>query len=222
MRPIFFVLLSLLLLAAPARAQSAEPRPHLVWLEPASTVAGLVVNLDDPGPSYDALVTESRFLALSGGYARALTGGRSISYEAFVADYRQGCGLPEGCGNGTTIVRASVGLLHSFGGAAHRGFFLQPKFILGYTREQTEKGEDGRIYPGVNGYSAQAGLDVGYQWQLGHFYVAPMLGLAVGASYNIESIEPFITGNTSVSAPDDKVQLAMGLNLHLLRMGWAF
>jgi hypothetical protein len=151
------LVLVIALLTSAAQAQAGEQRQHLVWLEPASTIVGLTVNLDDPDPDHYSQSIAGRVLALSGGYAR----------------------------------------------------------------EHTEHAESGRVYPGFNGYSAQAGLDLGYQWQLGHFYIAPMLGLALGASYNIESIEPFITGNSSVSAPDDTVHLAMGLNLHLLRVGWA-
>lgn len=212
-----------LMLATAAPAQSPESRQHLVWLEPASTLVGLAVGLDDPGQTPYSQRTAVRLLALSGGYARALTGGRALSLQAFVADHRQGCGVPEAC-DGFTSVRASVGLAQSFGGAPHRGFFLEPRLIFGYVREHGGFSDPDlgpqRYHPGFNGYSAQAGLDVGYQWQLGRFYVAPMLGLAVGASYNVGGIEPFITSNTYVSAPDDRVQLALGLNLHLLRVGW--
>lgn len=219
-----------LLLCTAARAQGAPPPSadaplegrNLLWLEPASSVGSLVANLDPHlDPRYRV-----RLLAASGGYARALDTHRALTGELFVTDHRQGCEpVAPGC-NGFTSVRASLGLAHGFGDAPHSGLLLEPRLILGYVRTHAERSDpdvtEPRTSPGYDGFSAQLGLDVGYQWRVGGFYVAPVLGLAVGVSSHVGSIPPFITGNHEVSSRDGTPQLAMGLNLHLLRLGWAF
>jgi opacity protein-like surface antigen len=194
---------------------------RLLWLEPLSTALGLAYTASPSAQQYD-----NRLHALSAGYAHPLDARRSLATELFVFQEVGGCRTPTDTCYASTAARASVGLAYSFGGSPGRGFLLQPRLILGYSRRHPGRGDPNEFpshpeTPGSHGFSLQAGLDVGYQWRLGPVYLAIVGGLAAGVSTGIEGFGPFliVDGNDTV---EPSLDLALGLNLHLLRVGFAF
>ncbi|WP_375767517.1 hypothetical protein NR798_38455 [Archangium gephyra] len=221
--------LAVLSIAGAAEAQdipvesAAGKGERLLWLEPLGTSLGLLYTA-----SPSARDADERIYMLSGGYAHPLDARRSLATELLVVHNVGGCRDVTGKCYGTTLVRTSVGLAYSFGGSPGRGFLLQPRLILGYYRQHP-----GRADPdvfgqpletrGSHGFSLQAGLDVGYQWRFGPVYLSIVGGLAAGVSTGIEDIPPFLSvdGNyTGTGEP--RPALALGLNLHLLRVGFTF
>lgn len=196
---------------------------RFLWLEPLSTALGLAYTA-----SPSARDEDDRFHALSVGYAHPLDARRSLATELFMFQEMGGCRNATGKCSGVTAVRTSVGLAYSFGGSPGRGFLLQPRLILGYYRRHPGR-EDPDVFgtpretPGAHGFSLQAGLDVGYQWRLGPVYLAIVGGLAAGVSTGIDDLAPFllIEGNRTETG-ESRPGLALGLNLHLLRVGFAF
>jgi hypothetical protein len=187
---------------------------------------GAVVTASDSGDSWDERRDGLRLLAFSGGYSHPLDARKALSTELFVTDFRQGCRLEGGPCDGFTLIRASAGLAYSSGGSPGRGFLLQPRLILGYVRHHSSRDDPDvhfppRESPGTNGFSLQAGLDLGYQWQLGPVHLALVGGLAAGVSIRSGSIVPFMIADAE-NAREFKPTPVLGFNLHLLRLGWAF
>jgi hypothetical protein len=221
--------LAVVSLAGAAQAQDIplESTPgrgeRLLWLEPLGTSLGLLYTA-----SPSARDADERLYMLSGGYAHPLDARRALATELLVLHNVGGCREVTGKCYGTTLVRTSVGLAYSFGGSPGRGFLLQPRLILGYYRQHP-----GRADPdvfgepletrGAHGFSVQAGLDVGYQWRFGPVYLAIVGGLAAGVSSGIEDLPPFLLiDGTRTETGEPRLGLALGLNLHLLRVGFSF
>jgi hypothetical protein len=203
--------------------EAAGQGGRLLWLEPLSTAMGLYYTASPSAREYD-----DRLHALSAGYAHPLDARRSLTTELFAFQEVGGCRTSTDRCYATTAVRASVGLAYSFGGSPGRGFLLEPRLILGYYRQHPGRGDPNEFpsrpeTPGSHGFSVQAGLDVGYQWRLGPVYLAIVGGLAAGVSTGIEDLPPFllIDGNHTETG-EPRLGLALGLNLHLLRVGFSF
>ena len=123
---------------------------------------------------------------------------------------------------------AAVGVsyrLFRFGGGARDGFFVQPKLVAhaervervfnARTRELTHEAE----------LSVAIGVDVGYRMTFGNFFVAPILGASVGYASSINDYYPrffplAILGPNQ--SPWSEPVLGFDLNVHLLRVGFAF
>ncbi|HZH77420.1 MAG TPA: hypothetical protein VEY88_15450 [Archangium sp.] len=184
---------------------------RLLWIEPLGTVVGLAYTAAQTGVEGEL---DERILMISGGYAHPLDARRSLATELFVAQEVVGCrDAMQEC-SGTTIVRASVGMAYSFGGSPGRGFLLQPRLILGYLLDHA--GREGPSFPprqtaAAHGLTLQAGLDVGYQWRVGPVYLSLVGGVAAG-----------VASPLTASSALRQLKPALGLNLHLLRLGFAF
>jgi hypothetical protein len=112
-------------------------------------------------------------------------------------------------------VLASFGPSFTFEGS---GFFVQPKLMVELGRSLAD---------GVTFGNVQAGVDVGYQWRIGHLFVA--LALGVGAGFGMTANEDsgnlggyvselFFTSSPRASAPG----FVWSLNPNLLRLGATF
>ncbi|HYV44263.1 MAG TPA: hypothetical protein VFA20_05345 [Myxococcaceae bacterium] len=105
-----------------------------------------------------------------------------------------------------------------------RGFFLEPKLQLsGFSRSFIG-------FPAYDGLSlgAELGLDLGYQWRLGQFYVAVILGASGGVATHYPSIlyGLLVEWNGSATGPAQLVPKPLAyvfsLNLNLARVGFTF
>jgi len=228
-RLVGLTLAALTLAGSVARAQEVPPETQgargerLLWLEPLSTALGLAYTAAETGVEGEL---DERILMISGGYAHPLDARRSLATELFVGQEVTGCGnAVEEC-SGTTFVRASVGMAYSFGGSPGRGFLLQPRLILGYYLDHA--GREGPSFPpretaASHAFSLQAGLDVGYQWRVGPVYLALVGGLAAGVSSGGMNVLPFAMTDPALTRGGGlALRPMLGLNLHLLRLGFAF
>jgi len=105
-----------------------------------------------------------------------------------------------------------------------RGFFVEPKLQLsGFTR----------TFIGLPAYDgltlgAELGLDLGYQWRLGQFYVALVAGASGGVATHYPSIlyGLLVEWNGSASGPAQLVPKTpayiVGINANLARVGFTF
>jgi len=105
-----------------------------------------------------------------------------------------------------------------------RGIFLEPKLQLsGFTRSFTG-------FPAYDGLTlgAEVGLDVGYQWRVGQFYVALMLGASGGVATHYPSnlygllVEWNGSATGAGGLAPKPLAYVFGLNLNLARLGFTF
>lgn len=102
-------------------------------------------------------------------------------------------------------------MFHTNARALH-GFFLNPRMTVGVFFA----GRDAMIL------NALVGADVGYQFTLGRFYFAFVLGASVGVGWGDNDIwsGPMLGTNSSLFAPT--LGPALGLNLQVFRIGYTF
>lgn len=110
-------------------------------------------------------------------------------------------------------------MIHS-GTRALRGFFFSPKLTVGAFRLESAN-KRGASHDQLM-WSFAIGGDFGFQLVAGRLYVAFVLGVSVGAGWN----EPdnFAGPLTTLSRPGNSLSAepVVGLNLQLLRIGYAF
>ena len=90
------------------------------------------------------------------------------------------------------------------------GLFATPKITLGVFRLSADR----------TMVDLLIGADVGYQLTVGRFYLAFILGISVGLAMNENDL---LAGPwTQLDGVIIPMGVALGLNLHLLRVGYAF
>ena len=115
------------------------------------------------------------------------------------------------------------------------GFFVHPKLLVTYSTKSVQV-EDG---PGFSEeddsgtwtsrqWEIHAGLDVGFRFNFDGFYIAPVIGVSLGACFptqpvtfenpQVVGLSPTFIGGDPVKAPG----FTFGVNLNLLRIGGAF
>ena len=105
-----------------------------------------------------------------------------------------------------------------------RGFFLEPRLQLsGFSR--TLNG-----LPAFNGLTlgAELGLDLGYQWRLGSFYLALVIGASGGVATHYPSglygllVEWNGSNSTAAQLAPQTPAYIIGINANILRLGFTF
>jgi hypothetical protein len=105
-----------------------------------------------------------------------------------------------------------------------RGFFLEPKLQLsGFTRTHV-------TYPAYDGLTlgAELGLDLGYQWRLGSFYVAMVVGASGGIATHYPSnlygllVEWGGSASNAAQLAPKSLAYVFGINLNGVRLGFTF
>lgn len=125
-------------------------------------------------------------------------------------------------------VLAAVGPVFSLRGEPLSGPFLQPKLIALYSREPDYAFEQ-VLHTGGSSLELQLGLDVGWQFAFGDWYVAPVVGLSAGYCFNCSvegdgAVEPshFLAPRVYGYSTRRDSRPVVGLNLNLLRAGTSF
>lgn len=126
-------------------------------------------------------------------------------------------------------VLAAVGPVFSLTGRPLSGPFVQPKLLTNFSYEP-EYGYDMTDHSGGPSVEVQLGLDLGWQFTSGNWYIAPVLGASVGYGFNMPlgggttGFEPsrvlppqFVGYETRRGASP-----VIGINLNLLRLGAVF
>lgn len=205
------LLCALALLADPAAGTATDaPTQGSIWVNG----GGALVTATGGGTTID----------LPLGATIPIPNGPVLSFE--LTYFQWSCTGNVSCGvNFERGVFASAGFhFDTEGQGPLRGFFLEPKLQLsGFTR--TIIG-----FPAYDGLTlgAELGLDLGYQWRLGSFYVALMGGLSGGIATHYPSIlyGLLVEWNGSASgaaqlAPKTPAYV-LGLNLNVARIGFTF
>ncbi|MDP3237166.1 MAG: hypothetical protein Q8N26_30540 [Myxococcales bacterium] len=129
----------------------------------------------------------------------------------------------------STSVSFSAGPQFQLLGTGLKGLFLGPKvygiysdnnvrprgsFIADGPRERWRTGEIG------------AGVDLSFQWHFGHFFIGSVLGLSVGYALTPSPPNAFLWSTFGGASLWDDPQrgsgVALGMNVHLLRVGFAW
>jgi hypothetical protein len=195
-------------------AEPSVPREgesgRVLWVEP---IWPLAYNLL-PDTDGQTLLYLPVGLSLPLSERQALTLELSLgSYKECTPDFRHDCYAD------ATFGRFSVGRSFSTGGQ-QRGAFVQPRVALTLVRtaawDDDVRGASGsgRLSPGFD-----VGADVGYQWHVGHLYVATMVGVGVGLFANASDEGLLITDRIYASG-DPGMRPTFSFNLNLLRIGW--
>jgi hypothetical protein len=87
------------------------------------------------------------------------------------------------------------------------GFFLQPKMAVSSFAGEV----------GGRDVDLQIGLDVGYSWRVGRFFIAPVLGGSVGYGFNVADAVSTPLWYEETGARSNRP--TYGINLNLLRVG---
>ena len=192
----------------PARGQdavrnarpAAEPRGAALWVEPLGTVA---------------LGVEAAFY-MPFGLSVPMTDHAELVFELTPAGRNDLFCEPDECWNfwGGYL---GLGATFHLGSERLNGLFVQPKLVYGGFY---------RWYPSLPNISFPSlppqlelslGVDIGYQWTLGPFYIAPALGASVGYGWNVPSglfPEPIMDW----SLKHFSNRLIWGMNVNLLRV----
>ncbi|HEY8211418.1 MAG TPA: hypothetical protein VIG99_28235 [Myxococcaceae bacterium] len=202
---------ALALLAGPASSAAEPPVQASVWLNS----GGVLLTAAGGGRTIDIPL----------GVTIPLQNGPTLSFE--LTYFQWSC-----VGNIACSVRfergafASAGFHFDTGGKGPlQGFFLEPKLQLsGFTRTYNSGSS---VFDGLT-LGAELGLDLGYQWRVGSFYLA----LVVGASGGVATHYPsglyglLVEWNGSSvpgsqQAPQTPAYI-FGVNANVLRLGLTF
>lgn len=201
--------LTLILLAVEPSEADREP-PVAVFTSPTAVAGALVVSLLTGGCCNN--VAPMAFVPLGA----AFTAGDI----AWAADAALVYSSPR------NSVHGFFGLWFAFGPVVHsgqralNGFFLNPKLTVGAFQVSSPARMDGDGQWMIN---ATVGADAGYQWTLGRFYLAFVLGASVGVGWKEDDnlAGPWL--NVSQPFPRfDVYSPVLGLNVQLLRVGYTF
>lgn len=122
-------------------------------------------------------------------------------------------------------VTAAIGPSWSVSGRGLEGWFVQPKFLIGYAEPRgwgiaslAPSGEPLAFSP-TRTVDFQLGIDVGYHLRFGRLYMAPVMGASAG--WCIDCGGPFASGALGPNA-QQRHSFVAGLNVNLLRLGAIF
>ncbi len=124
-------------------------------------------------------------------------------------------------------VQAAAGPQFSLSGRPFSGFFVHPKLITHYSYEPAYGFGDNEHAAGSS-VELRLGVDVGWQFTVGDFYIAPVLGLSAGYGFNLpkagDALEPsrVLPPEFVGYSPRRRDAPVLGLNLDLLRVGTVF
>lgn len=206
-------LAALVLTAAPSAAtpDPAPERHRVVFVQPLDTVLGLAV-LGGLSLSGGASIPLNDEWSVTGDVAGLLGGGWLTSRGE---DIRQ-----------TSSVALSLGLSTRLKGSGLSGFFITPKVYGVIGRHLTDFGPSG--FTGASGLtqwtSGELGVmvDLALQWVHGAFFIGTVLGAGAGISVGSNSLTGSYTGPVLAFGGPGRWSPTIALNLHLLRIGYAF
>lgn len=129
---------------------------------------------------------------------------------------------------GSTSVSFSVGPQFQLAGSGLRGLFLAPKVYGIYSdshsrprRALTADGPRSRWQTAEFG----AGLDLAFQWQLGRFFIGSVIGVSLGYALTPHlgwGLWSTFGGASLWDILGRGTGFALGANVHLLRLGFAW
>lgn len=218
------LLSALVLAAAPAEpprpAEPASPSSpahrYAVWTQPVGTVVSGLAG----GPVY---IPVGANVPLSGSTSLGME--LTLVYGSMRDPEDEKLGAPP---VSFWRVLAAVGPVFSLRGEPLSGPFLQPKLIGIYSLEPAYA-FGAESHSAGSSMEVQLGMDVGWQFSFGDWYVAPVVGVSAGYCFNCavdggsgfepsHVLAPRVYGysQTRESLP------VLGLNLNLLRAGTSF
>jgi hypothetical protein len=214
-----FALLSALVLAAaptePATPSKPTPRVAL-WAQPVGTVVSGLTG----GPVY---IPVGANVPLSGSTSLGLE--LSLVYGSMREPEDEVLGAAP---LAFWRVLAAVGPVFSLRDEPLSGPFLQPKVIALYSREP-DYAFEALAHQGGSSLELQLGLDVGWQFSFGDWYVAPVVGVSAGYCFDCSvdgdaTFEPshFLAPRVYGYSTRRDSRAVVGLNLNLLRAGTRF
>ena len=184
----------------PARAAASDRDPTLppvrpfhvaqnaAWVEPIFPVVGLI-----PGVNY---------YNTNIGYSHSLTRGLDLNVQAGIGSIGQYTGSSTRFPTGGLSVGLTIFLT---GSEPMNGLFIAPKIAF-------SAGYDGRLSVPTNYLGA--GIDIGFQYAVGGFFIAPVLGVEMDAAFPGTASFP--------GAPTNNPYYATRINLAGFRIGWTF
>ncbi len=201
--------------AEPVSTAQAAPRAA-VWTQPVGTVVSGLAG----GPVY---IPVGANVPLSGSTSLGLE--LSLVFGSMRAPEDDVFGAPP---VNFWRVLAAVGPVFSLRGEPLSGPFLQPKVLALYSREP-EYAFEQVFHQGGTSLEVQLGLDAGWQFSFGDWYLAPVVGLSAGYCFNCavegdSGLEPshFLAPRVYGYSSQRDSRPVLGLNLNLLRAGTRF
>jgi hypothetical protein len=204
------LLCSMALLADPGATSADTPTQGSIWVN----TGGALLTATGGGRTIDIPL----------GATIPIPNGPTLSFE--LTYFQWSCTGNVACNvNFERGVFASAGFhVDTEGKGPLRGFFLHPKLQLsGFTRTHIS-------YPAYDGLTlgAELGLDLGYQWRLGSFYLAIIGGVSGGIATHYPSnlygllVEWNGSASTAAQLVPRTPAYIFGLNLNGLRLGFTF
>lgn len=159
----------------------------------------------------------------SAGAQVAITGDISLTFDA---SFVYSPGLTPGPGEdfrGATSVTLSAGPTFRLLGEGLTGLFVTPKLMATTSANSRRPGGHLQVVRWQSG-ELGVGADVAVQKTWGHFFLGAALGAGVGYGFNAQAFSTFGGAPIWDSAPpvNEGGHVTLSLNLHLLRVGFAF
>lgn len=202
---------ALIITADPPPPVAAEPR-HVVFAQPLITLAGLVgMAAPDIGGG----------LALSGGAQFAVNDDWGLTLDA--AGMIASAGRDESI-RGVNSAALSIGPTFRIKGSGLSGFFITPKGYVVVAHNWTDFGPS-PIFGTSGGerwssFEAGGGVDFSLQWTKGGFFIGTVLGVGGGIAMGAGS--PASSFSSTLYTFGSRGGFVLALNVHLLRIGYAF
>lgn len=209
-------MISTLAMVALASAPLAEPptkpsqeRSNVVFAQPLATVLGFAV---------------LRGISVSGGASVQVNEEWSVTGDFAVLLFGMG-GEGEDL-RGTTSAAVSLGYTTRLRGKGLSGLFITPKVFGIYGSHWTDTGPSPLL--GTNGFTQWrtgelgAGVDLALQWTSGALFIGTVLGAGVGFAFGSGSLHSTFSGPILLRGGPGPFSPTIALNLHLLRIGYAF
>lgn len=205
-------MLAVLISAGPSSPAVAEGERHaVVFAQPLLTAAGLA---GFAAPSIGA------GFGLSGGAQFVVNESWGLTFD--VAGLLASAGQDEDY-RGVTSGAFSLGPTFRIRGSGLSGFFVTPKIYAVVASNWTDFGPSPIL--GTNGFTrwtsfeTGGGVDLALQWTNGHFFIGTVFGLGAGIAFGAGSP---VSTFTSTLFTRGAGGFALSLNVHLLRIGYAF
>lgn len=216
------LLTTLVLAASPEVPSHESPARRAFWVQPIGT-AVLGLALQESPALYLPLGAN---LPVWEGSSTSLGVELTVTTGSMRSTYEGDSGRPV---PNYWRVLAAAGPVFSLTGRPLSGPFVQPKLLANFSYEP-EYGYDLDDHLGGASVEVQLGLDLGWQFTSGNWYIAPVLGASAGYGFNMprgggtSGFEPsrvlhpqFVGYGTRRGASP-----VIGLNLNLLRLGAVF
>ncbi len=117
----------------------------------------------------------------------------------------------------------AAGPVFSFGSGPLSGPFIEPKLVTIFAYDPDYADDEIRLKGGMS-FEARVGLDLGWQFSGGGWYVTPMIGASAGYCLNCSGdwVSSLITPMAREYSDKRGSRPVLNLNLNLLRIGTSF